>query len=92
MHASTPTGTGDREPRRSLGGLPGSELPSERFFCEQKKEECPVSRKHFIANAILWAVAIIASAAVGAPRFLSGVLLPALAAAALLVTWPKSRT
>jgi hypothetical protein len=32
MHASTPTGTGDREPRRLLGGPLGSELPGERFL------------------------------------------------------------
>jgi hypothetical protein len=51
-----------------------------------------MSRSYFIANAILWATAIIASAIVGAPKVFSGVLLPALAAAALLATWPKTRT
>jgi hypothetical protein len=50
-----------------------------------------MNRKHFISNAVLWAAAIIASAIVGAPSFVTTVLLPALAASALLVTWPKSR-
>jgi len=49
-----------------------------------------MNRKHFIANAVLWAVAIIiiASAIVGAPPYFSAVLLPVLAASALLITWP----
>jgi hypothetical protein len=51
-----------------------------------------MQRKHFVANGILWAAAIVASAIVGAPPFLSGVLLPALAACALLITWPRSRS
>jgi hypothetical protein len=51
-----------------------------------------MNRKHFFANAILWAAAIIASAIVGAPHYFSGVLLPVLAGSALLVTWPKPRT
>jgi hypothetical protein len=50
-----------------------------------------MNRKHFVANAILWAAAIVASAIVRAPVFLSAGLLPVLAASALLVTWPKSR-
>jgi len=50
-----------------------------------------MNRKHFISNAVLWAAAIVASALVGAPPFFTMVLLPALAASALLVTWPKSR-
>lgn len=51
-----------------------------------------MDRKHFISNAVLWATAIIASAIVGAPPFFSTILLPALAASALLVTRPKRRT
>lgn len=51
-----------------------------------------MNRKPFIANAILWAAAIIAAAIVGAPPFFSAVLLPGLAASALVATWPKSRT
>ncbi len=49
-----------------------------------------MNRRHFVANAILWAAAIIASAIVGAPHYFSGVLLPLLAGSAMLVTWPKS--
>ena len=48
--------------------------------------------KHFVANAILWDAAILAAAIVHTPTYFSGVLLPALAAIALLLTWPKSRT
>jgi hypothetical protein len=48
-----------------------------------------MNRKYFIANGILWAAAIIASAIVGAPRVLSVVLLPALAIISLLVTGSK---
>jgi hypothetical protein len=44
-----------------------------------------------IANAILWAAAIIASALVGAPTVLSAVLLPALAAASFLVIGLRER-
>jgi hypothetical protein len=43
-----------------------------------------MNRKQLIVNSILWAAAIIASAIVGAPSILSLVLLPSLAAAALL--------
>jgi hypothetical protein len=50
-----------------------------------------MNRKYFIANAILWAAAIIASAIVGAPSYLSIGILPGLAASSLLLTWPKSR-
>jgi hypothetical protein len=48
-----------------------------------------MNRKHFIANAILWASAIIASAIVGAPAVLSTILLPALATCALVLGRPK---
>jgi hypothetical protein len=51
-----------------------------------------MSRNHFLANAILWAAAIVASAAVGAPSLLSTILLPALAACSLLVTRPGARS
>lgn len=43
-----------------------------------------MNRKHLLANALLWAAAILASAVVGAPTFLSLILLPCLAAASLL--------
>jgi len=51
-----------------------------------------MSRKLVISNAILWAAAIVASALVGSPPFFTTVLLPALAASALIVNRPKSRT
>jgi hypothetical protein len=50
-----------------------------------------MNRTPFISNAVLWAAAILASAIVGAPPVLSAILLPALAACALLLTRPKSR-
>ena len=49
-----------------------------------------MNRKHFVANAILWAAAILASAILRAPVYLSTCLLPLLAASAVLVTWPRS--
>lgn len=49
-----------------------------------------MNRKYFVANAVLWAAAIVASALVRAPVYLSVGLLPILAAAAVLVTWPRS--
>jgi hypothetical protein len=49
-------------------------------------------RNRFLANSILWAAAIVASAAAGAPPFVSTVLLPGLAASSLLVTRPEPRT
>ena len=42
-----------------------------------------MGRKSFLANAILWAVAIVASAAVESPLLLSTILLPA---------WPPARS
>lgn len=48
-------------------------------------------RKAFLANAILWAAAIVGSAVVGAPPFFSTAVLPTLAATALLVSWPSAR-
>lgn len=50
-----------------------------------------MSRKTFIGNAILWASAIIASAIMDAPLSLSTILLPSLAATALLITFPAHR-
>ena len=50
-----------------------------------------MSSKHYVANAILWASAIVASALAGAGPAFSEILL-ALAASALLVTWPSHRT
>ena len=44
----------------------------------------PMNRKFIIANSILWAAAIIASAILGAPVSLTTVLLPSLAACSLL--------
>jgi hypothetical protein len=48
-------------------------------------------RKYLLTNAFLWAVAIVASAAVGAPTFLSLILLPCLGTVALLVNWHGAR-
>jgi hypothetical protein len=48
-------------------------------------QEVAMNRKHLVANAILWASAIVASAIVGAPAILSVVLLPTLAACALIL-------
>ncbi len=49
-----------------------------------------MNRKYIIANSVLWAAAIIAAAAVGAPAVLSIVLLPALASVSLLLTQGKT--
>ena len=45
-----------------------------------------MSRSYTIANAILWASAIIASAVLGAPSSVSLLLLPALATGSWLLT------
>ena len=50
----------------------------------------PMNKKHYLANAILWASAILTSAILHAPSFLTLVLLPVLAATALVTTRPKS--
>lgn len=47
--------------------------------------------KYFVANGILWAAAILASALLGAPNVLSFILLPALAVGSLVITRPKSK-
>ncbi len=49
-----------------------------------------MNRKYFVANAVLWAAAIVVSAMMCAPVYLSAGLLPILAAAAVLITWPRS--
>ena len=49
-----------------------------------------MNQKHYLANAILWASAIVASAILGAPTFLTLGLLPVLAATALATPRPKS--
>ena len=50
-----------------------------------------MNHKIVIINSILWAAAIIASAILGAPTFLSIVLLPLLAIFSLLLTRSTSR-
>ena len=50
-----------------------------------------MNRKFYLANAILWASAIIASAILEAPSALTLILLPSLATCALVVTRPKAR-
>jgi hypothetical protein len=49
-----------------------------------------VSRTQLVANAILWGAAILASALLGAPRFLTLVLLPSLGTVALIVSRRES--
>lgn len=49
-------------------------------------------RKHYVlANAVLWAAAMLATAALKAPNFLSLVLLPTLATLSLLMVGPHAR-
>jgi hypothetical protein len=50
-----------------------------------------MSRGPFLANSILWATAILASAIMKAPVFLTLVLLPSLAVTALFSTRPGIR-
>jgi hypothetical protein len=50
-----------------------------------------MSQSRYLANATLWAAAIIAAAIAGAPEFFTIILLPVLAVGALLVTWPSCR-
>jgi hypothetical protein len=50
-----------------------------------------MNRMQIISNAVLWAGAIFASAILGAPPILSAVLLPTLAACAL-ITLAERRT
>lgn len=51
----------------------------------------PMNRRLYVANAILWAAAIVVSALVGAKPILTTVLLPSLAASALVVGRPAAR-
>lgn len=44
-----------------------------------------MNQKSVLTNAMLWAAAIVASAIVGAPGFLSWLLLPSLATISLLI-------
>ncbi len=46
-----------------------------------------MGRNYLIANAALWAAAVIAAAVVGAPTFLTFVLLPSLGFVSLLLGW-----
>jgi len=49
-------------------------------------------KQHSIfTNALLWAAAILAAAAVGAPTFLSHILLPSLGSMSMLVGWQARR-
>ena len=50
-----------------------------------------MTRMQFVAQAVLWAAAIIASAILDAPPVLSGALLPALAASALIALRERRR-
>ena len=50
-----------------------------------------MSRNPHLANAILWASAIIASAIMRAPVFLTLVLLPSLATTAIFATRRRNR-
>jgi ABC-type uncharacterized transport system involved in gliding motility auxiliary subunit len=46
-----------------------------------------VGRNYLIANAVLWAAAVVAAAIVGAPTVLTFVLLPSLGFVSVLLTW-----
>lgn len=48
-----------------------------------------MKQKYVLAIAILWAVAIIASAVTGMSTFFSLILLPSLAAVSLLIVRPR---
>jgi hypothetical protein len=50
-----------------------------------------MNRRFLIINAMLWATAIVASAVLHAPSFLSLILLPGLASAGLLSTFSADR-
>lgn len=50
-----------------------------------------MNRQIYLANAVLWATAIVASAMLGAPTMLTLLVLPSLATCALVVARPKSR-
>ena len=48
-----------------------------------------MSKRQYLANAILWAAAIVAAAALGSAPVLATLFLPLLAACALLLTLPR---
>jgi hypothetical protein len=50
-----------------------------------------MGRTYLIANALLWAAAIVASAVLGSATVLWLIVLPALAAISLLLAWRKPR-
>jgi hypothetical protein len=50
-----------------------------------------MNRQIDLANAVLWATAIVVSAMLGAPTMLTLLVLPSLATCVLVVTRPKSR-
>lgn len=47
-----------------------------------------MNRKYIVANSLIWAAAIIASAELGAPTMLTLILLPSLAAMSWLAALP----
>jgi hypothetical protein len=49
-----------------------------------------MNRQLYVANAVLWATAIVASAMLDAPTMLTLLVLPSLATSALGVTRPRS--
>ena len=62
-----------------------------RYLWATGPTEQTMNRMQIISNAVLWAGAIFASAILGAPPILSAVLLPTLAACAL-ITLAERRT
>jgi hypothetical protein len=48
-----------------------------------------MDRTYLIANAVLWAAAIVASALLAGPTVLSTILLPALAIISLPLAWRR---
>ena len=80
------TGDTDDTPNASLDW---AEVFSERVSLISKEAELKTYRTFYIANSLLWATAILASAIVGAPVILSVVLLPLLAVPFILFTGPK---
>jgi len=56
----------------------------------RNREERRMNRTYIVTNSILWATAIVSSAALGAPSFVSLVVLPCLAAVSWLAALPAS--
>lgn len=50
-----------------------------------------MNRNILIANALLWAAALVAAASVGAPTVLTLILLPTLASVSLIISTAKRR-